>query len=120
MHELSIVSSLFDTLLEKTREHNAGKITLVKLKVGKLSGVVPDFLESAFDMYKKGTIAENARLEIEEVSLKTHCRACGKETEITNYTFFCGSCGSPDLEILQGTELFLEKIELEIDEPSSP
>lgn len=119
MHELSIVSSLFDTLLEKTREHNAGKITLVKLKVGKLSGVVPDFLESAFDMYKKGTIAENARLEIEEVSLKTHCRACGKETEITNYTFFCGSCGSPDLEILQGTELFLEKIELEIDDPPS-
>jgi len=115
MHELSIISGLFDALLDKAREHKARKITLVRLRVGKLSGVVPELLESAFDMYKKDTIAEDARLEVEEVSLKIRCRACGLETEMGDYVFVCQACGSSDLEILQGTELFLERIELETD-----
>jgi len=115
MHELSIISCLFETLLAKAREHKTRKITLVKLKVGKLAGVVPEMLESAFDMYKKGTIAEQAKLLIEEVPLKIRCRACSTQIEKDNYIFVCPACSSTDLEILQGTELFLEKIELEID-----
>jgi hydrogenase nickel incorporation protein HypA/HybF len=114
MHELSIISSLFATLMEKAREHGAQEITLVKLKVGKLSGVVPELLESAFDMYKKGTIAEKSRLIIEEVAFVIRCRQCGNEAQKEDFTFICPSCGAADLEILRGTELFLEKIELAI------
>jgi hydrogenase nickel incorporation protein HypA/HybF len=115
MHELSIVASLFETLLDKAREHHGGAITQVRIRVGKLSGVVPELLESAFDIYKKGTIAEKAKLEIEEVGLKVKCRTCSAETEKDDYIFVCPSCESTDLEILQGTEIFLDKIELEIE-----
>jgi hydrogenase nickel incorporation protein HypA/HybF len=120
MHELSIIAGLFDTLQEKARTHKAREITSVRLIVGKLSGVVPDLLESAFDAYKKGTIAENARLEIEEVPLKTRCRACGAEDRKEEFDIVCAACGSKDLEILQGAELVLERIELDSDEPESP
>jgi len=44
MHELSIIAGLFDILEEKAREHRAKKVLNVVIKVGKLSGAVPDLL----------------------------------------------------------------------------
>lgn len=114
MHELSIIASLFEILEEKAQEQKATKILLVKLKVGKLAGVVPEFLQTAFDVYKNGTIAREARLEVEEVPLKIRCRACHAITEKDDFVFVCPVCGSTDLETLEGTELLLEKLGLEI------
>lgn len=114
MHELSIVASLFEILEEKATEQQAKKVMLVKLKVGKLAGVVPEFLQTAFEMYKKETIAEEAVLEIEEVPLKIKCQKCQAEVEREDFIFICPVCGSIDLRALAGTELLLEKIELEI------
>ncbi|MFQ6084030.1 MAG: hydrogenase maturation nickel metallochaperone HypA [Candidatus Aminicenantia bacterium] len=114
MHELSIVTNLFDILKEKAEEQKAKKITKVKLKVGMVSGVVPELLESAFEIYKKGTIAEQAELEIEEISVKIKCKKCGIEFSPDDLTFVCPECNSLELEILSGNELLLEKLELEI------
>mgnify|MGYP001109015890 CR=1 FL=1 len=114
MHELSIVASLFEILEEKAKEHKAKEISLVRLKVGRLSGVVPEFLQGAFDLYKKDTVAAAAFLEVEEVPLKIKCKKCGVATEAADFVFICSACGSKDLEILEGTELLLEKIEVEV------
>ena len=115
MHELSIIAGLFETLGEQARENRAARITGVTLKLGRLSGVVPELLESAFDIYKKGTIAEAAKLTIDVIPLRVRCRACGAERGVESYVFFCAACTSPDLEILQGTEMILERIEMESD-----
>ena len=117
MHELSVVAGLFETLVEQARTHGARKVTTVTLRVGKLSGVVPELLESAFDMYKKGTIAGEAKLWVVDIPLRIRCRACGTESDIQSWVFLCGACTSPDLEILQGTDMVLERIELETDDP---
>jgi hydrogenase nickel incorporation protein HypA/HybF len=114
MHELSIVASLFEILEEKARENGAKKVILVKLQVGKLAGVVPEFLETAFDAYKEGTLAVEAELKIEEIPLTIKCQKCGTEFASENYVFICPSCQSTELKILAGTELLLEKIELEV------
>jgi hydrogenase nickel incorporation protein HypA/HybF len=66
-------------------------------------------------MYKKGTIAEEATLTVEVVPLRVRCRACGEERHVESYVFLCAVCTSPDLEILEGTEMILERIELESD-----
>jgi len=115
MHELSIVSSLFEILLERARVEGALRITGVHLKVGKLSGVVPEALETAFEAYKQDTIAEQARLEVEVLPLKVKCQECGWEEVLDSYIFVCPACRSTNLKILQGTELVLERIELEIE-----
>jgi len=115
MHELSIVSNLFEILEEKAREQKAKKIIHVKLKVGQLSGVVPEFLESAFDIYKKKTIADEATLEIEKVALKLQCKECKKEFSVEDIIFICPDCGSTRIKTLEGTELLLEKIGMETD-----
>lgn len=115
MHELSIVASLFETLEEKAKENKAKKIISVRLKVGALSGVVPEFLKTAFDIYKKDTIADEAELLIEKVPLKVECQKCGAEIVKDDFVFICEKCESRELKTLAGTELLLEKIELEVD-----
>jgi len=114
MHELSIVTSLFEVLEEKARENKAAKVVGVKLKLGKLAGVVPELLRTAFDTYKQGTIAAEATLEIEEVPLKLRCRKCGAVIERDEFVLVCPSCGSTELEILEGMDLLLDKLDLEI------
>lgn len=114
MHELSIVTNLFEILEEKAREKKAKKITRVKLQVGTLSGVISEFLITAFDIYKKETIANEAKLEIEEILLKIQCQKCRQEAIKDDFLFICEKCGSRELKTLSGTELLLEKIELEV------
>ncbi|MGB7294649.1 MAG: hydrogenase maturation nickel metallochaperone HypA [Candidatus Aminicenantales bacterium] len=114
MHELSIISSLFEIMEEKARENQATKIVGVRLKVGKLAGVVPEFLRTAFDSYKRDTIAAGAVLEMTSVPLRVKCRKCGAVAEKDDFVFSCPSCGAADLEILEGLELLLDKIDLEV------
>ena len=115
MHELSLIAGLFETLVEKAAAYKAREVTLVTIKVGPLSGVVPELLESAFDMYKKETIAARARLVVEPLTFVLRCRACSTETIRDNPIAACPVCGSPDFDIIQGTEIFLDKLELEVD-----
>jgi hydrogenase nickel incorporation protein HypA/HybF len=115
MHELSLIANLFEIMEEKAAEKNARKITHVVLQVGKLSGVVPELLITAFDMYKKDTIASEGKLEIKEVPLKILCRDCKTEVVKDDFVFICAKCGSSNLKTLSGMELYLEKMELEVD-----
>jgi len=116
VHELSLVASMFETLLEQARTYKAKSITGVKIQVGALAGVVPELLETAFDSYKKGTIAENAVLTIVKPPFTIRCRACGNETVRDDFVMACPACVSTDLEVVHGMELILEKIEMETDD----
>jgi hydrogenase nickel incorporation protein HypA/HybF len=117
VHELSLVASMFETLLDQARVHNAKRITGVKIQVGALAGVVPELLETAFDSYKKGTIAQDAVLTMDKPPFTIRCRACGNETVRSDFVMACTSCASTDLEITHGMELILERIEMETDDP---
>jgi len=113
VHELSLVASVFEVLEEKAREHGAARVTKVVLDVGIMSGAVPDLLKSAFEAYKRGTLAAGARLEIVVVPMKVRCPDCGGETVREDADFSCAGCGSRRVEIVEGRDLVIEKIELE-------
>jgi len=114
MHELSIIANLYEIMEEKAREQGGKKITFVKLQVGVLSGVVPDFLETAFDIFKNDTMASDATLEIEKVPLKIRCESCGAEKTSGELIYICLECGSNKIKILDGTELILEKMDISL------
>lgn len=113
MHELSLVASVFEVLEAQVREHGARRVTRVVLEVGVLAGVVPDLLESAFDAYKKGTAAEEARLEIVAVPVRLRCPDCGGATVREETDFSCAACGSRRVEIVAGRDLVVRTIDLE-------
>jgi len=79
VHELSIVADLFTIIEEKAREAGASRVTRVRVLIGELSGVVPELFRTAFHSYKKGTMADQARLEIKVTRVKFRCLSCGKE-----------------------------------------
>ena len=117
MHEMSMMSSLFDIILKKAEEYDARKINLIKVKIGALAGVVPELLESAFEVFSKNTIAEGALFKIEEVPFKVRCKNCGEtKIEKKDFIWICPTCMSSDLEINSGDDLIVERMEVEVDE----
>jgi hydrogenase nickel incorporation protein HypA/HybF len=116
VHELSLIASAFEVLEDEARKHGAQRVSRVVLRVGVMSGVVPDLLESAFEVYKKGTIAETARLEIVLVPVKVRCPECGGEAVREETDFSCAACGSRRVKIVGGMDIIVEKLEFEVGE----
>ncbi len=114
MHELSLVANLFELLEQKAKEEKIKRITLVRLRCGAFSGVVPECFQSAFDIYKKETLASEAELILDIVQVKFQCRHCGQEASQDDLPLLCPRCGSADVTILDGTELTLVSLEAEV------
>jgi hydrogenase nickel incorporation protein HypA/HybF len=114
MHELSLVASLFDVIECHVKEQNPKAVTRVRVQLGRMSGVVPELFETAFDTYKKGTLAEDAELEIVVVPVKARCRSCRRIFRPAPDAYSCPHCGSDRWKLLEGTDIVLEKIEIEI------
>ena len=66
MHELAITQSVVDTIAERT---SGARVTIVRLDIGKLSGVVPDAVAFCFDLVANGTPLDGAKLEIFEPAI---------------------------------------------------
>jgi hydrogenase nickel insertion protein HypA len=74
MHEFSIMSSALELAEKNTRAAGATQIHRLKVRVGALSGVVPEALRFAFDGLKDQTLAAGAEFEIELVPAVGWCR----------------------------------------------
>lgn len=113
MHEFSIVHSLLDLCEAQAKKHGATKIFKVEIKVGKLSGIEPHLLETAFDTFKEKTICDGAELVMNIQELVMHCRECHHECTLEKNEFYCPKCGSPDIRMIDGEEMYLMHLEME-------
>ncbi|MEA3497808.1 MAG: hydrogenase maturation nickel metallochaperone HypA [Campylobacterota bacterium] len=113
MHEYSIVQSLIDSCEEHLKENGATKVTKVVVKIGVLSGVEPYLLESAFDMFKDDTVCEGALLVLNIQKVAIVCNSCKIEQELEKNEFVCPLCGSYDIKVLDGEEMFLMSLDIE-------
>lgn len=113
MHELSITQSMLDIAFGHARRHQSEKILKVRMVVGKMYGVVVDSIRFCFEAITKDTMAEGAVLEIEEVRYTGKCTGCAQSFEVLDYTLLCPGCGSTNIEITGGRELYVKEIEVE-------
>jgi hydrogenase nickel incorporation protein HypA/HybF len=114
MHELSIVESLLEQVLQETQRVGAkGRVRRLELIIGRLSGVNCDSVRFAFDMLARDTFLENADLIIREPDASCRCCACLGQTEIEEFVAECPRCGSRDIVIEGGRQLLLQSIEVE-------
>ncbi len=111
MHEWTIADNLVRLAASAARREGLGKISEVHVKVGVLRQVVPETLQTAFRHLIGETEFAGAELKIEEIPLAVRCRSCGAGKAGDDLAFTCGECGSTDLEILSGDELFLDCLE---------
>ena len=114
MHEMSIAHGLVEAVTEATVARGGVRVTRVKVRIGCVSGVVPEALAFAYEVAIDGTMLDGSVLEIERVPLTLSCGTCGESAcEDGAPQFVCPSCG--DLAaVLHGREL--ELIEMEIDD----
>lgn len=115
MHEMAITESVVEIVLNHAELAGAKKVVHVRLKIGEIRDVIHDMMEKCFRYIARGTIAEEAELEIMKVPLVVRCAGCGQEDreDISNYAEMkCNHCGSTDLELVSGNEFFIEDIKI--------
>jgi len=101
-----------DEAIRQARMSGATRIHAMRLSVGRLSGVVTDALEFAFEALRPGTPAEDARLEIESVPAVLWCAACRAEFESPEFLCECPTCGALSGEVRRGREMRLTSVEI--------
>lgn len=112
MHEFSIVQALIDLCEKQAKKVNANKIKAIKIKVGRLSGIEPHFMESCFETFKEDTICNDAILDMIIIDTKIFCEDCKAENVIKGNSFFCPNCNSPETKIIEGEEMLIHSIDV--------
>ncbi len=113
MHELSIALQLIDIATEQAARHDA-RVLALHVKLGPLSGVVPDALVSAYELAREATPLADARLAIEETAIEMECQRCGGARPVVSLQQLrCCECDEPARQIISGRELELTALEIE-------
>lgn len=112
MHELSLCRSLLARVLEIASARGATAVASIKLRLGPLSRLDPGHITADFPLVARGTLAQEARIEIETAPLRVHCPACGADTETSPANPGCGRCGNGEVQVLNGAELLLTGVEI--------
>ena len=113
MHEYSVVQSLLESCEEHARRNEASKVTKVVVKIGVLSGVEPDLLQTAFDTFKEQTICHDAVFLINHQKIQIECFDCGEISTLEKHEFSCLKCQSVNIKVIDGEDMYLMSLEME-------
>ena len=117
MHELSIAESLIKIIGEEMAKHGLTKLLAVKIVYGQISAIVPEALETAFEVLTSGTPLQGARMEVEVKPMVVRCRQCSHEfcpSLEERVIMPCPKCTTElGHEIISGRELYIDNIEAE-------
>jgi hydrogenase nickel incorporation protein HypA/HybF len=114
MHELSIVSSVVETVVESLEKYPGARVVEVRLKVGALASVVVDSLEFCWGIATEDTPLAGSRLVVITLPVVMHCAQCDADVELEGVqSFRCPLCDEPCGDLRQGRELDIESYEIE-------
>jgi len=114
LHELTIAENII-TLVEDEIEKRqiVQKISRIVFVAGKLNAIIPESLTFGFNTIKKEhSDLANAELVIRILPIKIRCLSCGAESTIDEPEFVCQNCSGTEIEMLSGSEMFIESIEI--------
>lgn len=119
MHELSVAQEILGIVHLYVPDPKPNTVKSVKVSIGKLSNVLKDSLTFCFEVITSDTPLKGTTLEIIELPVKILCSNCNEGSEIDDLVFACPRCGDNKINIISGTELKVDEIELfeEIQEP---
>lgn len=125
MHDVTAAQSIAHSVLAAARTRNATRIERIKLALGAMTMLDPEQLRFWLEQILRGTIGENAEIEIELLPLTVRCSACGFEGQapvpddpiyhLMPYVPVCPQCGANTLEVLRGDECIIESIRVQAD-----
>ena len=113
MHEMSLCESVMQILEETSAQQGFAKVKTVWLEIGELAGVETEAMRFSFEVIRRGTLADQAALEIINVPGSAWCMPCGKNVRIAQRFDACPDCGSYQLQVNGGDEMRIKELEVE-------
>ena len=121
MHELSIATSIVESVSESAAAYPGARVLEVRLRVGALASVVEDSLQFCWTIVTEDTPLAGSKLVVHTLPVVVHCSACSADCEISGVqNFHCPRCGQIAADFRQGRELEIESIEIEDDPEANP
>jgi hydrogenase nickel incorporation protein HypA/HybF len=119
VHELSIVSSIVDSVTETLASYPSARVKEVRLRVGALASVIEDSLQFCYGIATEGTPLQGSVLVVKILPVRMHCAECAQDVEIASLqSFRCPHCDQPVMDMRQGRELEIDSIEIDEVEKS--
>ena len=112
MHEVSIMAEALRMAVDAAKSAGASRVLKLRLRIGSLSGVVPEAMRFAFDVVSHETMAEGASLEIELVPATCWCATCLAEFECADFFNECPRCHNISGGLRRGRELEIADVEI--------
>jgi hydrogenase nickel incorporation protein HypA/HybF len=119
MHELSIVSSIVERVLEFLDGHKAKRVVALRLAIGELTCVDAEQLRSCYELVTEGTAIAGSELEIEQTKALVRCPNCNFQgapkywddalSSASIPTLQCPGCGF-GVEAIEGHECAIQGI----------
>ncbi|MDH4166184.1 MAG: hydrogenase maturation nickel metallochaperone HypA [Gammaproteobacteria bacterium] len=113
MHEMAVSESLVQTLEREAALRNFTRVRTVFLELGPYSGVEVEALRFSFDVVSRGTLAEDATLDITERPATAWCMCCSKSVVRADRLSPCPDCGSYQLHADGGDQLRIRQLEVD-------
>ncbi len=111
MHELATTRNIVRICEQAAAEQGGHRVTEIRLRIGALTGIVPECLRDFFPYASKGTVCEGAELICEEIPALIRCSDCGYEGAAKGWD--CPRCGGWSFRIVEGREFFVDSIAVE-------
>jgi hydrogenase nickel incorporation protein HypA/HybF len=112
MHEVGLVREAVTIALDRAMAEGAVRVHAIGLRIGALTGVVPEALALAFEVVTAGTPAAGARLAVEPRPVVCRCAVCARDFAPASMVFACPACRTPSDDVRSGRELEVAYVEV--------
>ena len=89
------------------------QIRELHVKIGRLSGVEAHYLQNCYEVFRAGTVCENADLVIHTQEIVVKCKNCGFSGDLTQNDFSCPRCKSSEISVIDGEDMYLMRLVIE-------
>lgn len=113
MHEYGIAQEMVSVALQQAKENQAHRITHFRIEMSDMADESEDSLRFYLENLTRGTVANEAKFEIQRVRIPMHCLKCGKEFEKEDTMPKCPRCHSTHVMQNRLDEFKLSSIEIE-------
>lgn len=102
-----------EAAIPEAEKAGAERILEIRLKIGELSGVLPECIEYYFNLVCAGTIAEGAKITATKIPVGIECPDCGFNGDIDRKKIICPKCQGINFKVVRGREYFVDSLEVE-------
>ncbi len=113
MHEMSLAEGILQIVEDHARKGDFRRVTAVVLEIGQLSGVEVEALRFAFDAVTRGSVAENAEMQVISLPGSGWCLGCSRDVTVAQLYDPCPHCGGYQIHVTGGSDMRVKELAVE-------